>query len=170
MLAEFETPEELLEAAERTHDGGLPEDGCVHAHADGRTGGRGGISRTILPAVVFVGGLLGCLGGFSMQYYPNVISYPLNVGGKPHNSWPAFIPITFEMTVLGAALCRGVRDAGDEWTADALSPGFQRAAICAGVARPVFSVHQGARQEIRFGEDEGISGGLNPHGVYEIEA
>lgn len=104
LLAEFANTEELLEAAHKAHGAGyrqmdaftpFPVEGL--ADALGYHGGR-------LPLVVFLGGLFGCFGGFFLQYYPNVIGYPLDFGGKPYNSWPAFIPITFEMTILCAAI------------------------------------------------------------------
>src|SRR5271154_7171532 len=104
LMAEFTLPEEVLAAAHTTHDAGyrridafspIPVEGLAEAV---------GFDWTILPFLVFFGGLGGGCTGFGMCYYANVISFPLNIGGKPFNSWPEWIPITFELTILGAAL------------------------------------------------------------------
>jgi Protein of unknown function (DUF3341) len=104
LMAEFDTPEQVLAAAMRTRQAGyrkidayspIPVEGLAEAI---------GFDWTSLPIVVFIGGLLGGMTGFGMCYYANVISFPLNIGGKPLNSWPAWIPITFELTILGGAL------------------------------------------------------------------
>ena len=63
-----------------------------------------GFKQTKLPLMVLIGGLLGGTGGFSREYWVSAVTYPLNIGGKPLVSWPMFIPVTFETTVLGAAL------------------------------------------------------------------
>ena len=63
-----------------------------------------GLKRTRLPLLVLIGGILGGIGGFSLESWASAIAYPMNVGGRPLISWPQFIPVTFETTVLGAAL------------------------------------------------------------------
>lgn len=104
VLAEFDGPELLVRAAERAYGEGyrrmdayspFPVEGLAEAV---------GFHRTRLPLLVLIGGVLGAIGGFYLQYWISVIDYPLIVGGKPFNSWPAFIPVTFETTVLAAAL------------------------------------------------------------------
>jgi ActD protein len=63
-----------------------------------------GHRRSLVPLITLLGGLLSGMGGYGMMWYSAAVSYPLNVGGRPLHSWPAFIPITFELTILGAAL------------------------------------------------------------------
>lgn len=104
LLAEFDSPEHLLEAARHTHESGYTRiDAFTPFPIEGLADAIG-FYKTSLPVVVFIGGLIGCCGGFFLQYYPNMMGYPLNIGGRPYYSWPSFIPITFEMTILCAAI------------------------------------------------------------------
>jgi len=103
-MAEFETPEEILHAAERARAEGYRRmDGYSPFPVEGLAEAVG-FGKTKLSWIVICGGLTGACGGFFLQWWPNVIGYPLNIGGKPYNSWPSFIPITFELTILFSAL------------------------------------------------------------------
>jgi hypothetical protein len=104
LMAEFDSPEALLEAARRAFAAGFrkidayspfPVDGLAEAI---------GFHHTRVPLIVLIGGIIGCLGGFYLQYWVAVIDYPINIGGRPFNSWPSFIPVTFELTILIASL------------------------------------------------------------------
>ena len=103
VIAEFESPSDLVAAARRVYSLGYRRINGYSPYPIEELSEAIGFTHTSLPLIVFIGGLVGGIGGFLMQYYIEVIDYPINVGGKPYNSWPAFIPITFEMTVLVAA-------------------------------------------------------------------
>lgn len=102
-MAEFAKPEQILEAARLAHEQGYRKmDAYTPFPIEGLDQALGE-HKNWLPLIVLLGGIAGAVGGFTMQYYANVIQYPLIIGGKPYNSWPTFIPITFEMTILAAA-------------------------------------------------------------------
>ncbi len=104
MMAEFDSASDLVAAARRTHEEGYHK---IDAYSPFPVEGLAeeiGFRKNGVPLVVLIGGLLGCMSGYALQYWISAVSYPINVGGRPYNSWPAFIIVTFEMTILFAGL------------------------------------------------------------------
>ncbi len=102
-MAEFDEAEELIEAAQKAYQSGYRKMDAYTPFPVEELPEAVGFRKPILPLIVLIGALTGAVLGFAMQYYASVISYPLNIGGRPLNSWPSFIPITFELTILVAA-------------------------------------------------------------------
>src|SRR5712692_853326 len=104
LMAEFEEPTTIVAAARRAHDEGYRRMDAYTPFPIEELTEAIGFTHTKLPLIVLIGGIVGCLGGFTLFYWVSTIAYPLNIGGRPLNSWPAFIPVTFECTILLAAL------------------------------------------------------------------
>jgi hypothetical protein len=103
-MAEFADPTSAVAAAEKIHEAGYrkidayspyPVEELMHAL---------GLRRSIMPLLVLIGGITGLCAGYGLEYWAAVIEYPMNVGGRPLHSWPAFIPPAYETTILFASL------------------------------------------------------------------
>ncbi len=103
LMAEFDTTTDIVKAAEKVRDAGFTKTDAFSPFPIHEMDEALGIKRSILPYLVFAGGIAGLLLGMGMQYYMSVIDYPTMVGGRPHFSLPAFIPPAFELTILLAA-------------------------------------------------------------------
>ena len=168
LVARFETPEALVAAAEKTRDAGYT---ATDAHVPFPVHGLSealGMPRSKLAALVLGGGTFGALGGLALQYWVSAVTYPVNIGGRPYFSWPSFIPVIFECTILGAALTTII----SMITLNKLpmpyhpvfnTPGFERASrdgyyLCVEAADPRFD----AAQVRAFLE------GLDPMEIHEV--
>lgn len=103
LMAEFATADALVAAARAAHTAGYRHAEAYAPFAVDGLPEAVGFSHCRVPLATFIGGLLGGLGGYFLQWYSAVVNYPVNIGGRPFNSWPMFMPVTFEMVVLGAA-------------------------------------------------------------------
>ena len=104
LMAEFDSASSLLAAADRTLEARYKK---IDAYSPFPVEGLAeaiGFHHDLVPLITLIGGIVGGTAGFLMQYWMSAVSYPVNIGGKPYNSWPAFIIITFEMTILFAAI------------------------------------------------------------------
>jgi hypothetical protein len=104
LMAEFDDPQSLVTATTRAREEGYRRMDAYSPFPIEELHQALGSHHTRLPLIVLIGGLCGGIGGYLLQYWVSVIAYPLNIGGKPMHSWPAFIPVTFECTILVAAL------------------------------------------------------------------
>jgi Protein of unknown function (DUF3341) len=104
LLAEFGTPTDLVVASKAAYAAGYRKMDAYSPYPVEEASEAIGFHKTRIPLIVLLGGLLGGTSAYALQYWINVIDYPMNIGGRPWHSWPAFIVPTFEMTVLFAGL------------------------------------------------------------------
>jgi len=104
VIAEFANPDALIEGIRRTRAAGYEIVEAYTPYPIEEVWEAIGHPKSKVPLLVLVGGIIGCVGGYFLQYWVSAVTYPLNIGGRPFHSWPAFIPVTFETTVLVAGL------------------------------------------------------------------
>src|ERR1700728_3853799 len=169
LMAEFASPEEVLAAAHATRDAAyrridafspIPVEGLAEAV---------GFDWTILPTLVFFGGLGGGLTGFAMCWYAIVISFPLKIGGKPFNSWPMWIPITFELTILGAALTAVFGMLALNGLPTPYHPTFNVERLRGASTDKFFLCIKARDAKFDLAQAKSFLQGLKPEGVFEIE-
>jgi hypothetical protein len=103
MIAEFDDPDQLVEATAKAYKAGYRQMDAyspfpIHGLAEAM-----GVHKTAVAPITLMGGLTGAAAGFTMQWFASTVHYPYDIGGKPFNSWPSFVPIMFELTILFGA-------------------------------------------------------------------
>lgn len=104
LAAEFDTPDDIIEATKQVKRAGYSRIDAFSPYPVEELSELIIKRPTRLPWLIFLGGVVGCIGGYLLQYWTQAIEYPLNVGGRPYNSWVSFLPVTFECTILLASL------------------------------------------------------------------
>ncbi len=104
LMAEFANPDALLAAARRVRDAGYTKFEAYSPFPIHGLGEAVGFKERSVSKIVLTGGIVGLIAGYGLEYWTSVISYPMNIGGRPQHSWPIFVPPAFETTILFAAI------------------------------------------------------------------
>ena len=104
LMAEFDNPTDLVDAANRARLAGYTAMDAYTPFPIEELNDALALKKNALPLIILLGGIAGGTGGYFLEYWTQVITWPMNIGGRPFHSWPHFIPVTFECTVLGASL------------------------------------------------------------------
>ncbi|MFY9611863.1 MAG: DUF3341 domain-containing protein [Blastocatellia bacterium] len=104
LIAEFDDPTKVVEAARSANAAGYRKLDAYSPFPIPELWEAIDFRKSKLPLIVLIGGIVGCIGGFTLCYWASAAAYPMNVGGRPLGSWPSFIPVTFECTILLAGL------------------------------------------------------------------
>jgi hypothetical protein len=169
-MAEFAQPERLVAAASAAREKGYRS---MDAYAPFPVAGLSealGLPPSRMPLLILLGGLAGCAGGYGLQYWAMVASYPIDTGGRPLNSWPAFIPVTFELTILCAALAAVFGMILINGLPMPYHPVFNVPRFSLASRSRFFLCIESRDPLFRIEEARLFLGGLMPEGVYDVEA
>jgi hypothetical protein len=167
-LAEFENPTALVEAIHRARAAGYRRMEAYTPMPVEEVTEALGMRGSRVPLIVLVGGVIGCLGGFGMQWYANVYSFPVTVGGKPDFSWPMFIPITFELTILCAAVAAVLGMLALNGLPMPYHPLFHSERFAAASRDRFFLCIQSRDPQFDLARTRDFLAGLHPHHVEEV--
>ncbi len=169
MVAEFDNPEDIIVAALRTREAG-------YRHLDAFTPFPvHGLDDAIAfvdnrPSwVIFFCGLLGAAVGYGLQFFVNVMDYPLNIGGRPYQSWPSFIPVTFECTILFSAFGAVVGMLAMNGLPQPYHPVFNAPRFDLASQDRFFLCIEATDPKFNREETERFLESLNPHSVSAVE-
>ncbi len=169
LMAEFDNSDRLIDAAERARASGYRKLDAFTPYPIEAVSEALGHHGSKLPLLVLIGGILGALGGFGLQYWVSVIEYPLNVGGRPLNSWIAFIPVTFESTILLASLAAVLGMLALNGLPRPYHPVFNTPRFALASRDRYFLCIETADPRFDRQATEAFLQGLGPVGVYEVE-
>ena len=168
LMAEFEDPTALVTATERAHHEGYR---CMDAYSPfpiEELHHALGARPTRLPLIVLIGGLVGCIGGYTLEYWSSVIAYPMNIGGRPFHTWPSFIPVAFETTILGAALAAVLGMLALNGLPMPYHPIFNAPRFALASRNRFFLCIEARDPKFSRDETQRFLEGLNPRGVSEV--
>lgn len=169
LLAEFDNSDQLVNAAESARERGYRKLDAFTPYPIEAVSEALGHHHSKLPLLVLIGGVLGALAGFGLQYWVSVIEYPLNVGGRPLNSWIGFIPVTFETTILLASLSAVLGMLALNGLPRPYHPVFNAERFALASRDRYFLCIETADPKFDRMETESFLKGFDPIGVYEVE-
>src|SRR5258705_6249538 len=170
LMAEFDNPTDIVEAANRARIAGYTVMDAYTPFPIEELNDALGLKKNPLPVIVLLGGIFGGLGGYMLQYWTQVMAWPMNIGGRPFHSWPHFIPVTFECTVLCASLAAFVGMLALNGLPKPYHPVFNVPAFDRASRDPVFLCIECTDPKVDRHATESFLKGLRPLGVSEVAA
>jgi hypothetical protein len=169
LLAEFDKPEALVEAARATYDAGFRKIDAYTPYPLEEAAEVIGFHKNNVALIVLIGGICGLLAGYGLEYWVSTTAYPLNVAGRPFHSPPMFIPVAFETTVLGAAISAVLGMLGMNGLPQPYHPVFNAPAFSQASRDKFFLLIESEDPKFNESETRQFLKQFNPLGISDVE-
>lgn len=169
LMAEFDTATELVDAAREVRDAGYRKTDAFSPFPIHEMDEALGIRRSILPILVFFGGITGTISGVALQVFVHYIDYPTNIGGRPYLSWPAFVPPSYELTILLAGFTAVFGMLFLNGLPRPYHPVFNVPRFALATREKFFLLIEKADPQFDYDKTREFMAGLNPQEVFDVE-